>query len=153
MVLDTDHKKNVNQMLKHAEQVCEAKGEKLTALRRSIFEILVTSPKPLKAYDIVEKLRIFGKKTQATTVYRILDVLTSIGLVHKIEAFNAYIPCTSQHEDNPALLFICSQCLKTAEVEDSEFYNSIKDRLCECDMNLSNNCIEIRCTCKDCKQK
>ena len=142
-----------DECMKHAEDVCQSKGDRLTDLRRNIFELLVKAEKPLKAYDIVEKMRDLGKRMHPTTIYRILDFLTSNGLVHRVDALNAYIACTKNHGDHPSLLFICSNCSKTAEIDDPVLCGSIHENLVKLGMSYNNSCIEVKGQCEHCALK
>ena len=136
--------------IKHAEDVCKSKGDRLTDLRRAIFEILIKSEKPLRAYEIIEKMREHGKRIHAATIYRILEFLSSNGLVHRVDALNAYIACTKNHTDHPSLLFICSNCSRTAEIDDPELCGSIHKNLIKLGMSSNNDCIEVKGRCENC---
>ena len=139
-----------DECMKHANDVCQSKGERLTKLRRDILEILIRSDKPLKAYEIIEKMRDFGKTIYPATIYRVLDFLTSNGLVHRIDALNAYIACTKNHANHPSLLFICSNCSKTAEINDPDLCCSIYQNLVKLGMSANSPCIEVKGQCENC---
>ena len=63
-----------------------------------VFQYLKNKDQPLSAYDILEGMRSEGVAA-ATTVYRALDKLLSIGLVHKIESLNAWTVCCGSHNN------------------------------------------------------
>lgn len=96
--------------LAEAEALCAAKGERLTPVRKRVLELVIDAARPVKAYDLLEALKPGPGAAKPPTVYRALDFLMSLGLVHKIEALNAYIGCTHTHDDGSAELFICSDC-------------------------------------------
>ena len=151
MSINNEQQNQLQDILQHAEEVCRNNGEHFTNLRKSIFELLLNSYKPLKAYEIVDMLRNIGRKVQAATVYRILDVLINLGLVHRINALNAYIPCTGNHDDKFAIIFICSKCAKTSEIDDPVICDTIQKKFYDLGMHINNNCIEISGTCKKCQ--
>ena len=62
------------------------------------------------AYEILDILRAEGLGSQPPVVYRALDFLMGLGLVHKVEALNAFVGCTHSHDEGGAELFICSDC-------------------------------------------
>jgi Fur family zinc uptake transcriptional regulator len=95
--------------LKDAERICAERGLSLTPVRRRVLELLVEAPGPVKAYDLLAALKP-GGAAQPPTVYRALDFLTRAGLVHKVEALNAYTACLHGHESGAAELFICEGC-------------------------------------------
>ena len=95
--------------LLEAEQMVEAKGQKLTRIRRKVLHLLLESEEPAKAYDLLANLDGEGA-AKPPTVYRALDFLMTAGLVHKVEALNAFVGCSHAHDDGGAELFICSTC-------------------------------------------
>ena len=96
------------------------------------------------------KMRDFGKTIYPATIYRVLDFLTSNGLVHRIDALNAYIACTKNHANHPSLLFICSNCSKTAEINDPDLCCSIYQNLVKLGMSANSPCIEVKGQCENC---
>jgi Fur family zinc uptake transcriptional regulator len=125
-------------------------GARLTDLRRSIFEILLTAHKPVKAYDIIECMRDRGQRLTPASIYRTLEFLLEHGLAHRVNALNAYVPCTGPHEEQALLLFICSECRETTEIDDSVLYDAVRSRLDGMGMSLRDGCIEIQGTCRNC---
>jgi Fur family zinc uptake transcriptional regulator len=93
-----------------AETLCAKRGERLTPVRRRVLELLVESDTPLKAYDLLDKLKPGPGAAMPPTVYRALDFLMGLGLAHKIEALNAYVSCGHSHEGHGAEMFICTGC-------------------------------------------
>jgi Fur family zinc uptake transcriptional regulator len=93
-----------------AETLCSDRGERLTPVRRRVLELLLAAEGPVKAYDLLELLQPGPGAAKPPTVYRALDFLMALGLVHKIEALNAYVGCAHSHDVGGAELFICTQC-------------------------------------------
>jgi Fur family zinc uptake transcriptional regulator len=96
--------------LTDAETLCTDKGERLTPVRKRVLELVLAAERPVKAYDLLEALKPGPGTAKPPTVYRALDFLMAQGLVHKIEALNAYVGCTHAHDEGGAELFICSDC-------------------------------------------
>ena len=133
-----------------AEAICNSHGVRLTKLRRAILEVLLEANAPVKAYDMIEKMRSKGERLTPATVYRVLDFLLQYGLIHRINALNAFIPCTGSHDEHSMLLFVCSQCQQATEMDDPVLYQAMRDRLGELGMGMGDNCIEIQGTCHNC---
>ncbi|MDR2489483.1 MAG: transcriptional repressor [Desulfovibrio sp.] len=138
--------------LHEAEKVCARHRVSLTKLRRAILEVLLASEAPVKAYDLIELMRDKGKRLTPATVYRTLDFLLQYGLAHRINALNAYVPCTGHHNEHALLLFVCSRCQQAEELDDPVLYESMRSRLDELGMTLHDNSIEIQGACKKCAQ-
>ena len=100
---------DVEAFLEQAELLAERKGQRLTKIRRKVLRLLLESTEPSKAYDLLANLDGEGS-AKPPTVYRALDFLMTSGLVHKVEALNAFVGCTHAHDEGGAELFICSDC-------------------------------------------
>lgn len=98
--------------LREAEEICRAKGARLTSIRRRVLEALLATHRPLGAYDLANVLPGDSEKALAPiTVYRALDFLMEHGLVHKLESRNAFIACPHTHGPHDMVLFlICEAC-------------------------------------------
>lgn len=93
-----------------AQSLCDERGERLTPVRRRVLELVLQADRPVKAYDLLEALKPGEGTAKPPTVYRALDFLMGLGLVHKVEALNAFVGCTHAHEVGGAELFICTEC-------------------------------------------
>jgi Fur family zinc uptake transcriptional regulator len=138
------------QSLRRAEDICSRNGARLTKLRRMILELLLAADGPVKAYDLVGRMREKGERLTPTTVYRILDFLMQYGLAHRINSLNAFVPCTGSREEHALLMFVCSACRKTEEMDDPVLYEAMRARLGEQGLSLGRNCIEIQGRCRKC---
>ena len=140
--------------LHEAEKVCAGHKVRLTKLRRAILEVLLASKTPVKAYGLIELMRDKGERLTPATVYRTLDFLLQHDLAHRVNSLNAYVPCTSSHDEHALLLFVCSECQQAEELDDPALYESMRSRLKELGMTLwDNNSIEIQGTCRECAKK
>ncbi len=98
-----------------AREVCKAHGERFTPLRAHIFELLIEADGPIKAYDLLDNLKPERGSPKPPTVYRALDFFARLGLVHRVEALNAFITCDHVHDGRAAEFFICETCDRIQE--------------------------------------
>ena len=86
---------------------------------RIVLAALHGAGRPLSAYDILDSTRSSSLKAP-TQVYRSLQKLSDRGLVHRIEALNAFVACCDRHDGGhrPGFL-ICRDCSAVREFEDS----------------------------------
>ena len=110
---------SISQALAAADRLCLERGERMTPVRRHVLELVLQSNSPVKAYDLLESLKPGPGSAKPPTVYRALDFLMSLGLVHKIEALNAFVGCTHSHACGGAELYICTDCGHVQEVHGS----------------------------------
>src|ERR1700712_5450363 len=76
-----------------ADDYCRERGQKLTPIRRTVLELLLSSGRATKAYTLLDEMRSAHPNASPPTVYRALDFLLSAGLIHRIESINAFTVC------------------------------------------------------------
>lgn len=134
------------------------KGKKLTKQRLQVLQILLRDHKALGAYDILEKMRdglAEGQSIpQPPTVYRALDFLLDLELIHKVESQNRFYACTVEKTDDMhhlAQAFICDDC---GHVEEKIAQNQAKnlfDKAGGFGFKISQVIMECRGTCAACQ--
>jgi Fur family zinc uptake transcriptional regulator len=89
----------------------------LTRNQQVVLKALAGSEVPLSAYDILdlEQVRDQGLKAPLT-IYRALDKLRALQLVHRIESLNAFVACDHGPHSEPVGFMSCDQCRKTIEL-------------------------------------
>src|ERR1700731_3855742 len=114
---DHDHGRCTADALAHAEKVCEQREQKFTPIRRQVLEALLSSHRPLGAYEVIDELAKSMPRPAPITVYRALDFLMENGLVHRIENRNAYLACAHDHDAATMGAFlICERCGSGGEI-------------------------------------
>ena len=104
--------------LKSAEARCIAAGQKLTAARKRVLQLLFQAGQPVKAYDLISSFAAGGAApAKPPTVYRALDFLEREGLAHRIESLSAYVACRGGSDGHAAAFLICDCCGKTEEIQ------------------------------------
>ncbi len=106
----------VDAALAAAERRCLSAGERWTPPRRRTYELLVTNPGPRKAYDLIAAFKRHAATTKPPTVYRSLDFLVGLGLVHRVESLNAFVACTGSEPTHTPEFLICDCCGQTEEM-------------------------------------
>ena len=65
-----NHKININEALKKAENICNKKGVKLTKLRQKVLTLILKNHGYVKAYDLLNDLKKSDASAKPPTVYR-----------------------------------------------------------------------------------
>ena len=108
---------------------CETRGLRLTPLRERVLELIAREQKPIKAYDLLDRLRGERDGAAPPTVYRALDFLLANGFIHKLESVNAFVAChhpsTAQHS---VPFLICDRCHSAVELEDEQVVAALDER-------------------------
>lgn len=146
-----DHEECLARALDNAERVCRSHGLRFTRLRRHVLELVWRSHKPVGAYDVMEGLRALGHRPAPPTAYRALDFLYRAGLVHRIESLNAFVGCADPESSHAGQFFICDQCHRVAEIDDSRLVRQISRHADELGFVTREQTIEIHGRCADCE--
>src|SRR3981189_1764359 len=114
---DHDHGRCAADAIDHAERVCERRAQKFTPIRRQVLQALLSSHRPLGAYEVIDELAKSMPRPAPITVYRAPVFLMDNGLVHRIESRNAFLACAHDHDAAAMVAFlICERCGSVGEI-------------------------------------
>ena len=141
-----------------AQDLAMNKGKKLTAQRLQVLRILLSDHKAMGAYDILDKMRdlhIEGQgKPQPPTVYRALDFLLDLGLIHKVESQNSFYACMvekTEGEHHTAQAFICDICGHVEEKIAQQGAQNLFEKAASFGFTINKVIMECRGTCATCQ--
>lgn len=147
------HGRCISEALTTAQNECDKRGLRFTELRKRVLEIVWHSHQPIKAYDILERLRQQQLGAAAPpTVYRALDFLLEQGLVHKIESLNAYVGCGAPETKHDSQFLICRNCGVVAELDNAEVSRLLAIEADAIGFQIAHETIEIEGCCHACRQ-
>jgi len=113
---------STSERVNQARAIVEGVNERFTPLRAHVLELIIEDGKAVKAYDLLDRLRPDVGSPKPPTVYRALEFLSRHGLIHRVEALNAFIACDHNHVHDHAHdhgngshrhlaeFFICEKC-------------------------------------------
>ena len=124
---------------------------KLSKNQHVVLSALEAAERPLSAYQLLdlEDVRVQGLKAPLT-IYRALDKLISLGLVHRIESLNAFVACDHEPHTAPAAFMICNDCRQTIEVGVASVERSMAEQAAEQGFRVDSMHIEISGRCEKC---
>lgn len=145
----------VHAVLAYAAKKCRDAGLKLTEKRSRLLAVLVAAKEPLSAYELLERYNaVHEKPMPPMSAYRMLDVLASVPLVHKLESDGKYIACAHikcGHAHETPQFLICKACGAIKEtVMSSALINSLKEHVSSLGYQMVNSRIELECLCQTC---
>ncbi len=150
---DHDHDNCTSAAIAHAEELCAARAQRLTRMRRHVLEALLASHKPLGAYEIMERLAD-GSRPAPITVYRALEFLRDNGLVHRIESRNAFVACVHNHAgSDPVIFLICERCGAVGEAAGGAAAEALKASCRAAGFAPKSPVIEIAGVCLHCQER
>jgi Fur family zinc uptake transcriptional regulator len=127
----------------------------LTKNQTLVIEALSRVDRPLGAYALLDELRDNGFKAPLQ-VYRALDKLIELGLVHRLESLNAYLACQLQsctsHKTLNTSFAICQRCGVTKELPSSPVVETVDSLARKFNFSATGSTIEIQGYCSSCDQ-
>jgi Fur family zinc uptake transcriptional regulator len=146
---------NLNHNLtKQIEEICNARGVRLTSQRKQVFELICASKKASSAYELLEALQKSAPQAKPPTVYRALDFLMEQGFIHRIESTNSFISCCScnAHKHFSHIL-ICDQCKDVIELQSDRLISLLESNAEQHQFQITNHVIESHGICHVCSSK
>ncbi|WP_347558687.1 Fur family transcriptional regulator [Robbsia sp. KACC 23696] len=136
-----------------AEAFCQRRGERLTPIRRKVLGLLLSSGRATKAYTLLDEMRKVHSGSAPPTVYRALDFLLSVGLVHRVESINAFAACHDLTHCHHGMLLVCQQCGAVQEMHEPEIERVLFERIKLSGYKLASDAAELKGICPDCQQR
>ncbi|ATN34248.1 transcriptional repressor [Rhizobium sp. S95] len=125
----------------------------LTKNQSLVFDALTESVGPLSAYGILDRLRDHGFRAPLQ-VYRALDKLVEMGLVHRLESINSFVVCAHPKQDcchhGTVAFAICNKCGRVSEFHDHAIDHRLADWAKGQRFKAEKTTIEIRGLCAEC---
>ncbi len=121
----------------------------LTKNQRAVFSTLLDAGKPLGAYEILDQVRDQGFRAPLQ-VYRALQKLMALQLVHRIESRNAFVACDHEPHADAVCFLICDGCDKAIELPIHDLEDGLQSRARAAGFTVSGVCVEMTGVCKDC---
>ena len=120
-----------------------------------VMNLLLEAKGPLSAYQILYDLNDHGFRGP-TQVYRVLEKLLELGMVHRIESMNAFVACQQEkcHEKNKEinLFTICKICGSVQELLSNGLKNIVKSLSKDNNFLLKSSVLELNGICSKCKE-
>lgn len=145
-----EHDHCIENALEQAQLVCDENDSRFTSLRKRVLKLIWARHEPVKAYDLLSELQKVDKAAKPSTIYRTLDFLLELGLVHKIHRQNAYVGCVNPKEDRPYFFLVCINCHKVTEKHDEEYYKLVKNITKKHQFKMRDTSFEIEGLCNNC---
>ncbi|TGG90655.1 transcriptional repressor [Natronospirillum operosum] len=130
---------------------CSKRGEKFTPTRRAVYEILARQGQALTAYQLLDKLQEGMPHAKPPTIYRALEFLQRVGLVHRIDSRNAFVVCDDFPHKHDSAFLVCQECGGVTEVLLDHVVDQILMRSEAEGFAVTHSTVEIRGICKQCQ--
>lgn len=146
-----DHDRCINAALTRAKGLCREKNVKLTVTREAVLTLLWQSHRPLGAYQIQDQLsKLMAKPIAPPTVYRAIEFLLDLSLIHRLPSLNAYIGCPFPSSHHSNLFMICNECGSAAEMADAALNEVLQAASNKANFVLQSQSVELFGRCPQC---
>ena len=116
----------MKKIIKNALKFCSKSNVRLTEPRLEVLKIISNSEKPIKAYEVLDKLASKMKNPKPPTAYRAIEFWMKHNFIHRIESLNAYLACEENHLHKGSQFLICESCGKVIESHICELPEAFK---------------------------
>jgi len=127
-------------------------GQSIGTYDQPVMELLLSDHRCLSAYDIADKVSEAGKRVQPVQIYRSLEKLMNLGVVHRISTKNSYIACYEEGDCKTGQFLICTECKKVKEVESNLIENEITASAEKNRFSITSQTIEVLGLCAKCQK-
>lgn len=146
----------LNEHLTQAHTLAKRKNMRFTPLREAVYRLILSANRPLGAYDLMsalqqEKTKKATKAVAPPTIYRSLEFLIELGLVHQLNSINAFVPCCHPSKSHVAGFLICENCRHVQEISELPFDDILQFSQQNAQFIVKKSTIELQGICHDCQ--
>jgi Fur family transcriptional regulator, zinc uptake regulator len=120
-----------------------------TRAQVEILDLIKLSAAPVKAYDLLRALSLRKGRVAPPTIYRALNALVEMGLIHRIESLNAFSACTHEAPGDHVFL-LCETCGSAQEIALSAVCETLRGVSAEKGFRAGRLTLEVRGACQSC---
>ncbi len=138
--------------LLQAKNLCQAHQQRLTPMREQVLRCISLSQQAIGAYSIIDVLGKQSLKSPSPpTIYRALDFLLDMGLIHRIHSLNAFIACKAPGHPHSGQPLTCRHCQNTVELLSQRLNQEITQLAAQYHFHLEPACVELSGLCQACQ--
>ena len=139
--------------LQAVEKACAERGLRLTPLRAQVLGLIAAAGRPVKAYDLLDRMKDQNGSSAPPTVYRALDFLLEQGFIHRLASINAFVGCHHPDARHSVPFLICDECHDAIELEDARIPKLLDTQARELGFAPSTQTLEVHGLCAACAAK
>jgi Fur family zinc uptake transcriptional regulator len=133
------------------EDACAVRGLRLTPLRAQVLGLIAAAGKPIKAYDLLDRMKAENGSSAPPTVYRALDFLLEQGFIHRLASVNAFVSCHHPQVRHSVPFLICDNCQNAIELEDERISTLLDSQAKSLGFSTRAQVLEVHGLCSNCR--
>ncbi len=126
-------------------------GYKVTKPRKQVLEAIEKAEGPMSPYDIGNMMEKEGKHLDQVTIYRVINLLCSLNLVHKVFSRGGYVRCDLLEKEGCHRFLVCRGCGNLQEFRDEGLCNQESQIAQKMGFQAEHHVTESSGLCKDCR--
>jgi Fur family transcriptional regulator, ferric uptake regulator len=136
----------------HAREELRRAGHRSGGARTAVLDQIARQDCCVTAQEIFDSLRAEGRDAGMASVYRALDLLTRLGLVHRVEVADAagYEPALPSGVHHHHV--VCERCGKVSSFEDEGLERAIDRVAGRLEFDVDAHDVVLRGACEDCRK-
>jgi len=146
------HTHGAASFIRAVKQACIDRGLNLTPIRAEALRHIAEAGKPVKAYDLLERMRGGPGASAPPTVYRALDFLLEHGFIHRLVSINAFLACHHPLASHVVPMLICKVCESAQELEDESLARGLDALAVANGFSPTSSYLEVLGTCAHCSR-
>lgn len=130
----------------------ERAGERLTAPRRQVAQLIAGREGHFSAADLLEDAAAADQHIGRATVFRTLELFAQLGVLERLDlpsGEHAYVACAPRHHHH----VVCSACGRTAEVPDLGLGDVLREAGAASGFRIDDHRLELYGTCPACQEE
>jgi Fur family zinc uptake transcriptional regulator len=147
--------KVLDDIVERARTAFDDKNLRFTQLREQVFSEIAAIRGSIGAYEILERLAEKGTRLAPISVYRSIDALMEVGVIHRLESKNAFFACR-RHEHGKKgrpIFMACEKCGGVVEVPAQGIFDEVKSLAASVEFTPKVKFIEVSGICAACRGK
>jgi Fur family zinc uptake transcriptional regulator len=128
-------------------------GSELTPLRLRVLRALYDARQPVGAYDLSARVgeEACGRRIAANSIYRVLLLLTELGLVRRVESRHAYV-IARDGDHGSDVFFLCDGCGVATAVDQPQFAALLTSQANSLGFHPHHQVVEVAGQCRTCTE-
>jgi Fur family zinc uptake transcriptional regulator len=115
-----------------------------------VLHLLLSNHRAFSAYDIAETLSKMGKRIQPIQIYRSLEKLMALGVVHRLSTKNGFVACYEDGKCTAGQFLICDKCKSVKEIDSQLLDREIQNSARENNFSIVSKNVEVQGLCREC---
>ena len=140
----------IAERLRELERLCRSKGVALTVQRRVVFQAVLERDDHPTADQVLEMVSDRVPGISRTTVYRVLDTLADMGVIHRLHHAGASARFDGKIHRHHHL--ICRVCHKVIDLEDQKLNRTRVSHVSNEGFEIEDFSVHLIGTCSACRQ-